>query len=85
MYSLQPLNGLVVLVRFGEGHHKYGDPYDGTVIVEIKDQVGVIKGLTKMPPKSWVDALFKELKSTYSLSKITWERIKKERVKYVEQ
>lgn len=76
MYSLESLNGLVVLVRFGEDHHKYGDPYDGTAIVEIKDECGIIKGLTKMPPKSWIKGLYTELQSTYGLKRVTYERIK---------
>ena len=76
MYSIEPLEGRIVLVRFGQEHEKYGDPYDGTVIIEIKGESGVIKGLTKMPQKSWVSALYKELQEKYDLKKVTYERIK---------
>lgn len=76
MYSLEELTGTIVLVRYGVNHYKYGDPYEGAVIVQINDGVGLIKGLTKMPPKSWIVSLFAELKEKYKLSSITWERIK---------
>lgn len=76
MYSLEELTGTIVLVRYGVNHYKYGDPYEGAVIVQINDGVGLIKGLTKMPPKSWVMALFDELKSKHQVKKITWERLK---------
>ncbi len=76
MYSIEPLEGRIVFVRFGQEHEKYGDPYDGTVIIEIKGDCGVIKGLTKMPPKSWVQALYEELHGTYGLKKVTYERYK---------
>lgn len=76
MYSLEDLTGTIVLVRYGVNHAKYGDPYEGAVIVQINDGVGLIKGLTKMPPKSWVMALFDELKSKHQVKKITWERLK---------
>ena len=78
MYSLEELTGTIVLVRYGVNHYKYGDPYEGAVIVQINEGVGLIKGLTKMPPKSWITALFVELKDKYQLSSIVWERIKKD-------
>lgn len=76
MYSTEPLEGRIVLVRFGQDHEKYGDPYEGTAIIEIKGDCGVIKGLTKMPPKSWVQALYKELQATFGIKNVTYERYK---------
>lgn len=76
MYSTEPLEGRIVLVRFGQDHEKYGDPYEGAVIVQINDDVATMKGLVTMPPKSWVMALFDELKSKHQVKKITWERLK---------
>lgn len=63
MYSIELLKGQPLLVRFGEDHQKYGDTYNGTAIIEIVDGVALIKGLTKMPPKSWVEILFAELRA----------------------
>lgn len=76
MYSIEKLADWVILVRFGEAHQKYGDPYQGTVIAHIIDDVATMKGLVTMPPKSWVMALFDELKSKHQVKKITWERLK---------
>lgn len=83
MYSLEDLTGTIVLVRYGVNHSKYGDPYQGTVIAHIIDDVATMKGLVTMPPKSWVKALFDELKANYKITSITWERIKSNEVKNV--
>ena len=83
MYSIEPLNGQALLIRFGSDHTQYGDPYEGTAVVEIIEDVATIKGLNKMPPKSEIKILFAELKDKYKISKIIWERIKPNGVKNV--
>ena len=81
-YTLEELCDNHYLVRFGDNHNKFGDPYTSTVVMVKKDKTIHFKGAVGKINN--VKALFNVLKD-WGYHTIVWERYRSDgTIKYIE-
>jgi len=69
MTTLEPI---VFLLRSGEDHHKYGDPYQFTAtVVKIGSTAHIYAGVGTSPKRSEI----REVLRQYGFDQAMWERI----------
>lgn len=81
-YTLENLCENHYLVRLGDNHHKFGDPYSATVVMVMENDTVHFKGA--VGKLNNVKYLFNILKS-WGYNTIVWERYKSDgTIKYIE-
>lgn len=71
LHSLEPL---IMIVRAGRDHHKFGDPFEFVATIMIDGGVAHIKGANgELPSKDTIKSFFNKLKSEYGVKKFKWE------------
>ena len=79
-FSFQPLVGDInLLVRGGSDHHKYGDPYTFSMVIECCWDVAFPQGACaeETLPAGWADKVQDQLLAEYPhIHRAKWERLR---------